>query len=184
MRDSAGNDLRRRFFDRADVPWTVTAPDSVLRRNFLGLSNTALRVNRLPAAALQVPADILAVDWWLYTTLLAAGRSGARTTAPVAYYRLHDDNVLGPGAPATPDALRRCYTIMRRHYRAFRAVPGTARCLGSVEERLAQLALLPPGLIAARLAARREVSGVWPGVWYEGLDAIDFATDADVAASG
>lgn len=178
LMDAAGNDLRRRFFDRTEVPWHVDSAGSVLRRNFLGLSNTAVRTVRLPSSVLQVPDDVLAVDWWLFTTLLLGGRRGARTTAPVARYRLHDDNALGAGIPATPEALRRAYAIMQRHYRAFRAAPGAAGCLGEIEDRIDRLAATPPGVVAGSLAALR----ARPGVWYEGLDTIAFDA-ATIAAS-
>lgn len=174
LMDAAGQGLRRRFFDGADVPWTVASADVVRRRNFLGLSNTALRADRLPVSALQIPDDIVAVDWWLFTSLLLAGWRGTRTVAPVTHYRVGDFSLLGAGAPSTPEALRRSYRIMQRHYRAFRAAPGMAECLAGVEDQLMLLESLPDGVVAARLAALRER----PGVWYEGLDAIDFATDA------
>ena len=180
LMDATGQDLRRRFYDRADVPWQVTSVDAVQRRNFLGLSNTAIRTARLPVSALQVPDDVLAVDWWLFTTLLQAGRRGVRTVAPVVHYRLHADNALGAGTPATPEALRRSYTIMRRHYRAFRATPGAAASLARVEALLDRLDHTPPGVVAARLAALRDR----PGVWYQGLDEVDFEAATAVAITG
>jgi hypothetical protein len=174
LMDARGNDLRRRFFDRADVPWSVTSPRQILRRNFLGLGNTAIRADRLPTAALHVPDDIVAVDWWLFTTLLLAGRRGARTVAPVASYRLHGTVLLGAGTPATPEALLRACRVMLRHYRAFPAVPGMAARAAVVDERIAQIVGTPPGIVAGRLAGLRDA----PGVWFEGLDDIELAAPA------
>lgn len=171
LMDAAGHGMGRRFFDRADVPWKVASVDAVRHRNFLGLSNTALRADRIPASALQVPDDIVAVDWWLFTSLLLAGCRGTRTVAPVAHYRVGEFSLLGANAPATPEALRRTYRTMQRHYRAFRAAPGMAACLAGIEDRMAQIETLPAGFVASRLATLRERSGVW----YEGLDAIEFA---------
>lgn len=180
LMDAQGHDLKRRFFDGVDVPWSVADVADLQRRNFLGLSNTAIRTDCLPAAAFHVPDDIVAVDWWLFTTLLLAGRRGARTAAPVTRYRQHDVNTLGAVPPATPDALKQRYVIMQRHYRAFRAIPGMAARLSEIDERLERLAGMPPGMVAARLSALRSRSGVW----FEGLDEIDLEPAAAVATVG
>jgi hypothetical protein len=179
LMDAAGDDLHQRFYDGAGVPQAVASGDAILRRSFLGLSNTAIRADRMTVAALQVPDDIAAVDWWLFATLLQAGRRGARTAAPVARYRLYQSNALGAGVPASPDALRRTYAIMQRHYQAFRAARGVAVRLAIIEDQMARLALASPGAVAARLASMRDQ----PGVWYEGLDDFAFDSAAEVATA-
>ncbi|CAN0545969.1 unnamed protein product, partial [Laminaria digitata] len=124
--DARGENTGARFFDNADVPWHISGVDHVLDRNFLGLTNTAIRRNAIPDAALAIPDNVVAVDWWLFTTLLLSGLKARRVPEHVADYRIFADNELGIGPPSSRAALRHVIDIALRHYRAFPAIPDLA----------------------------------------------------------
>jgi len=163
LMEASGAPRGRRLFAGAAVPWHAEAPEAIGARNFLGLSNTAIRRAALPAAIFAMPADIGAADWWLFTTLLSCRRKGARTGGPVGRYRLHASSLLGAGAPASPAAALFQLGLMARHYRAFRATPAMAARLAAVEDAIEALATTPQAVVAGVLAA---MDGT-PGVWFE-----------------
>ncbi|MGE0254126.1 MAG: hypothetical protein AB7N54_07460 [Alphaproteobacteria bacterium] len=163
LMDAGGALLDRRLFTGAAVPWRVETSEAIGARNFLGLSNTAVRRASLPGAIFAMPADIGAADWWLFTTLLGCRRKGARTGGAVGRYRLHASSLLGAGAPATPAAARFQLGLMARHYRAFRAAPAMAARLAATQDAIEALAATPASAVAAALAS---MAGT-PGVWFE-----------------
>lgn len=164
--NASGEDTGARFFDHADIPWQVIGADHLRNRNFLGLTNTAIRREAVRDAALAVPNNVVAVDWWLFTTLLQAGLKAQRVPGNVADYRIFAENELGIGAPTTRAALRHMIDIALRHYRAFPAVPDLAL-------RYARLELLADevaGWSSHELAVALSASSEHPGVWFESLD--------------
>lgn len=175
LMDARGEYLRRRFFSGVDIPRHVDDPAVLAGRNFLGLSNTAVRAAALTEESLHIPADVVAADWWIFTTLLHAGRTAHRTVSPVGAYRLYGGNTLGAGVPATRAQLQRSMDIALRHYRAF----PVDRELAARHGRLEMLTQTLSGCPDARMsAALNEVAGR-PGVWFEFLDWIDIEPLAD-----
>ncbi len=170
LMDARGEYLRRRFFDGVDVPRHVDDPAVLAGRNFLGLSNTAVRASALTEEALHIPADVVAADWWVFTTLLRAGRTARRTMSPVGAYRLYGGNTLGAGVPATRAQLQRSIDIALRHYRAF---PAT-RELATRHGRLEMLAQILSGCPETQAAAALNACAGRPGVWFEFLDWVEF----------
>lgn len=163
--DISGHNLERRFFDDADVPWTVSGPDTLLDRNFLGLSNTAMRRSSIPDTALAVPDKVRAVDWWLFSTLLLAGRTARRVPSHVAQYRVYSASTLGADMPATREALRNQIDIAILHYSAF---PAIAEFLIR-QQRLTDLADEVAGWSSHELAVALSATKAKPGVWFESL---------------
>lgn len=178
--DAAGHDVGRRFFDEVDIPWTLSGPEPLLERNFLGLSNTAIRRSSIPDTALAVPEQIRAVDWWLFTTLLLAGRTARRTPSHVAQYRIYGANTLGADMPATREALRKQIDIAIRHYRAF---PAIAAFLIR-QQRLADLADEVAGWSSHELAVALSAPASEPGVWFEHLSRLSGPQQRETEARG
>lgn len=163
--DSTGRDVERRFFDGAEIPWMLCGPDAILDRNFLGLSNTAIRRASIPDSALCVPEHIRAVDWWLFTSLLLAGRTARRIPSHVAQYRVYSTNTLGADMPATREALRNQIDMAIRHYKAFPAIAEFA----IRRQRLTELADEVAGWTSHELAVALSATEAKPGVWFESL---------------
>ena len=83
--------------------------------NCMGLSNTALRVNRIPSYFDQIPENIIAFDWALFALCLHAGARGVFTKKTVTYYRQHGDNLASPHS-FTEEQILRGVQVKRDHY--------------------------------------------------------------------
>ncbi len=84
--------------------------------NCMGLSNTALRVKNIPLYFDQIPENIIAFDWGLFTLCLHAGARGAFTKKTVTYYRQHGNNLASPHSFAEEQILRGV-RVKRDHYK-------------------------------------------------------------------
>lgn len=180
LMDARGEYLRRRFFDGVDLPRHVDDPAALAGRNFLGLSNTALRAAAMTEEALHIPADVVAADWWIFTTLLHAGRTAHRTVSPVGAYRLYGGNTLGDGVPATRTELQRSIDIALRHYRAF---PANLELIGR-HQRLEAMTQYLSGCPDTQVAAALNACAGRPGVWFEHLDWVEIEPLAEYPERG
>lgn len=169
--DARGEEIGARFFDHADVPWRLAAADGIRDRNFLGLSNTAIRRCAIPDSALAIPDTVVAADWWFFTTLLLAGCTAQRVPGNVADYRIYGANELGAGAPTSRAELRHMIDVALRHYRAFPGVPELALCRVRIEALADEVA----GWSSHDLAVALSASSARPGVWFECLDRLAHA---------
>ena len=159
--DAGGAALGRRFFENAGIPDKIEGVDAIRDRNFLGFSNTAVRANRIAPAALTMPDDIVAADWWFFTMLLLGGLHGKKTKEPVAAYRIHGANTLGVVGPQTAaEAIGQTEALLR-HYRAFSAHPELASRAAATEKILVELRRAPVPELEAHLCASSEIAGAW-----------------------
>ncbi len=160
--DEVGLPMGQSLFEGRNIPHRLNDVESILDRNFLGLSNTAVWRRALPDAALNVPPDIVAVDWWLFSTLLLHRRVGRRTRGPVCQYRTYGGNLIGgmPGLEAAA-ILRRCEMVLK-HYDQFRHDLRFAQRATRVRWLRDRL-VTKPGWITD-FAARIQV-----GVWWEDI---------------
>lgn len=106
--------LSRRLGARARLRLT-----DICDKNALGLSNTAVRTEIL--AEISIPPEVIAVDWFLFTVLLAE-RDGRRRSAlfsneTTTAYRQHSGNIAGVSA-ITDETIRRAVTVKSLHYSA------------------------------------------------------------------
>lgn len=67
--------------------------DYIKNKNIFGLSNTALNVNILERV--KFDKDLIALDWFLYKSLLRKGNSAIFTNETITYYRQHNNNTVG-----------------------------------------------------------------------------------------
>ncbi len=165
MIDEHGHPLGRTFFAGCEVPDRVDDTAALLRRNFLGFSNTAFRLDRVAVTAEALPDGVVAADWWFFTMLVRQGSDAVKTAAPVVAYRSHGDSTLG-GLPAgdCPGILERC-AIIRKHYAHLMDLPGVAeqdRRVAALEDVLRSSGVLPSWATPAPS----------PGVWYDDVFAM------------
>ena len=159
-----GREIAASFFAGCDVPASVDSPEPLRRRNFMGLSNTAVRRAGVPTAAYDVPDDVLAVDWWFYSKFLMAGRRANRTRTAVSGYRRHGSNLIGSGqATEAVDLARRC-DVVAAHCRHF-AQDAVLREFGHRAELLA-IEVRADSRAAARQLSRQTNQ---PFVWHEDI---------------
>lgn len=67
--------------------------DFIREKNLLGFSNVACRTRFLKEVV--IPDEIIAVDWYLFTTAMQAGARVCFTSATKTYYRQWSDNIIG-----------------------------------------------------------------------------------------
>ena len=65
----------------------------IKNKNIFGLSNTALKINILSKVSFD--KDLVAVDWYLYKSLLKNSCKAIFTNKAITYYRQHKDNTIG-----------------------------------------------------------------------------------------
>jgi len=68
-------------------------PDFILRKNIMGLGNSAVRKPVL--RKIDIPDDTIAVDWLIFTDMLLRGCSAIFNSESVTFYRQHDNNTVG-----------------------------------------------------------------------------------------
>ena len=95
----------------------VTLSD-IADSNFLGLSNTGGRTEALQHASTEVPDQIIAFDWALYTTLIANGTRMVYDARPLSSYRQHENNVANL-MKCDAASMLRAVEIKAAHYALF-----------------------------------------------------------------
>lgn len=106
-------------FGLNDLPPRIDRAEALFDGNCLGLSNTAVRRDVLLEEDEQIPAGLIAVDWWLFTRLLLRGHTASAVDGPVAAYRQYAGNTLGAPGNLTVPALRSRLAALQAHYRSF-----------------------------------------------------------------
>jgi len=91
-------------------------PKHLKSANCMGLSNTALKVDKIPQNALEIPDSIIAFDWALFSMCLHSGCKGVFTENTRTYYRQYENNVASLKT-FTEEKILRGVEIKRDHYR-------------------------------------------------------------------
>jgi aminoglycoside 3-N-acetyltransferase len=158
--DQSGVAINGTFFEGSAIPNQIYRIESIIDRNWLGFSNTAVRKNRVPKEALEVPSDIVAVDWWFYTKLLKAGLKGARVDSVMADYRMHDANEVGCRPTRDAESLKHRCHIVKRHYESFPSDIIAAQRLRLVDNLLEKLET-NADVLSAAITRACDVARVW-----------------------
>jgi hypothetical protein len=91
--------------------------DFIRDKNLFGLSNTAVRTSALSGGVIE-PA-LVAVDWYLFSTLLLKQKRAVFTNVTTTFYRQHGSNIVGMGQP-TRNSFARALGVKTQHYNAMR----------------------------------------------------------------
>lgn len=160
--DHEGKPTGRTFFENAGVPDSVSGPESLQERNFMGFTNTAIRREALSEITIEIPVGIVAADWWLFTSLLHHGATAKQTCTPVVDYRIYDENTLGACEPTSLDALAKQLAIVNIHYANLVKDPRHQKSLDKIT-RLARV------LDSGKVPKERffAVIDQQPGVWFD-----------------
>lgn len=110
-----------RLFDGSrampEIPEQLSDIKDIAEKNFLGMSNTAIRISALDSKFIYTlwECDSFVFDWYLYSRMLLEGYKGVRAKEAYTLYRLHDGNYAG--LPVISEAsIRREIEIKKRHY--------------------------------------------------------------------
>ncbi len=91
--------------------------DFIKDKNIFGLSNTAVNVSILDNV--HFDKDLIAVDWYLYTTLLLRNKTAIFTNKTITYYRQYANNTIGIGSKSIQSILKGI-SIKNKHYSLLR----------------------------------------------------------------
>lgn len=160
--DQQGRSLSRTLYSDVNIPLSVESITDLLQRNFLGLSNTAIRGTALEKLPSPVPEHLVATDWWFYSSLINTGCTARKTTGPIGSYRQHTANVLGGNPAADMESLKKRCTIIREHYAALPPIAGI-RTLDQRVEKVERAI----DTNADDLAPMVEQAIKTPGAWFE-----------------
>jgi hypothetical protein len=83
-------------------------------KNIFGLSNTAIKVDTIKQLDLNFSADLIAVDWFLFSNILLRNYTAIFTAATCTHYRLYGNNTAGMGHVDVAKAVK----IKLQHYQA------------------------------------------------------------------
>jgi len=92
--------ISKNYFSRRLGKQFEIEPGFILRKNILGLGNSAVRHSAL--RKIYIPDDTIAVDWLIFTDMLLNGSTALFKSDSVSYYRQHDKNTAGLKS-ITPD---------------------------------------------------------------------------------
>jgi len=157
--DRDGCDIDATLFGGCIVPERLENYSELSRRNVIGLSNSAIKRNRLADTELSVPDSITAVDWWLFTTLLERGFTARRADGRVADYRQYERNTLGSKSISDLRTVRRLIDIVKQHYDALPQTDDRKQALAPILQLEAVLDHTPDRVEA--LLHRTDAAGLW-----------------------
>ena len=83
--------------------------------NCMGLSNTAVRADKIPVFAPQIPDAIVAFDWALFAMCLNTGARAVFTKETRTYYRQYGNNAASPRF-FTEEQILQGVLVKRDHY--------------------------------------------------------------------
>ena len=100
-----------------DMPgWTKGIGD-ILSYNYLGMSNTGMRVGKLSDEFIisldECKSPIF--DWYLFSRILLDGKEGMFVPGAVTYYRLYEGNIVGD-QESNPERIEYEVSVKKQHY--------------------------------------------------------------------
>lgn len=100
-----------------ELPETVVRFEDIGEYNFLGLSNTAVNVNKLGYEFIESLEEYHynIFDWYFYTRILLLGFQGMKVQRCNTVYRLHENNLAGI-AEMNPVDIEREIHVKQQHY--------------------------------------------------------------------
>lgn len=118
-----------RYFSSRIADGSRIKLEDILAKNFMGFSNTAMRVSWFKDIVL---ADTIAVDWYLFSRVLARGAKAYFCGLPLTEYRQHGENVAVFGGDK-----ERSREVKRLHYQALtRDCPQLVTLLNDSERKV------------------------------------------------
>lgn len=117
--DFVYNELRTFNGERVmpELRGRVENVNAILNYNFLGMSNTAIRLNALDESFICSlrECDSFVFDWYLHSRLLLDNHTGVLAKGAKTYYRIYDANCAGL-PEATKDAVEKEIAVKQKHY--------------------------------------------------------------------
>ena len=108
------------FFFRRNIPKEVRDWHDVKSYNFIGLGSLAVNLKNYDYGSIDIPDNILALDWFLATRVLVDGGKGLGLATTYANYRQHDDSFVGFDFGLNEEKLTQGLKVKEDHYKCFK----------------------------------------------------------------
>lgn len=116
--NSKGEEISgKTYFTNKCNPKIVNNLFKILKKNFCGLSNSAINLKTVNLDFLLIPENLIAVDWWIFSLLLMKGYKGCFLEDSFTYYRQHETNVVGGLNNLDEMKLLRGIDVKKQHYK-------------------------------------------------------------------
>lgn len=104
-----------------ELPIITNNINNVADYNYLGLSNTAIRMNELPTDFINSLEECkqMIFDWYLFTRLIIEGMKGLYVPEAFTLYRFHENNLVGL-QENSPENIQREVKVKTEHYRSLK----------------------------------------------------------------
>lgn len=125
-----------------ELPERVDDIRSIAEKNFLGMSNTAIRVSALSADFIESLFECSShvFDWYLYSRLLLSGYVGMKAENTYTLYRIYEGNYVGIPLKAAEENIKREIEVKIQHYRQLKNMDSVfaelydCYCSGKIEK--------------------------------------------------
>lgn len=100
-----------------DLPYTTDSIGGILEFNYLGLSNTAINLNRISMHFIESlrDCDSFVFDWYLFSRILLNGGQGIFVSGTYSLYRIYDNNYAGLNN-LSKEQIHKEYNVKKKHY--------------------------------------------------------------------
>ncbi len=90
---------------------------NIIESNYLGLSNTAINLNKISNSFIESlnECDTFVFDWYLFSRILLNGGTGILVSDAFSLYRIHENNYAGLNSNTRDDILKE-YNVKIKHY--------------------------------------------------------------------
>lgn len=133
---------------------SLVTPDFILEKNILGFTNTAINLSGVERVSFS--SDIIAVDWFFFTSLLLSGAQAIFTNDCLSYYRQHEESLIGM-EEFSVEKLKKGLLVKMRHYREFPE-------FGASYEEISRISKMDVDHLYRKLMAHKVC---WPFWWEE-----------------
>lgn len=91
--NESGEQIKKGYLSRRIKDKEALGIQHIRDKNFMGLSNTAVRSRLLEN--LEINKELIAVDWFIFSVLLMKGSKAVFTSETETFYRQHGGNTIG-----------------------------------------------------------------------------------------
>lgn len=125
-----------------ELPKRLNDIRDIAEKNFLGMSNTAIRVSALSADFIQSLFECSShvFDWYLYSRLLLSGHVGVMAENTYTFYRIYEGNYVGIPPKITEESIDKEIEVKKQHYRQLKNLDSVfaglydCYCSGKIEK--------------------------------------------------
>ena len=105
--------IQENYFSERFSNYQKITFEDISNKNMFGLSNTAIKLKGLKFFSLD--KRLVAIDWYVFSTLLLKGKNAIFTNDIVTDYRQHSNNTIGIGK-LDKNLLKKSINIKQLHY--------------------------------------------------------------------